>query len=107
MSSRSCGEMNAYFYIEITDGSPITFSCRAKFRGPTVKVAEPIVDFGLVKANTAPKYRIVIENLSPVYSEILVKSIRNKELSLATIESHKYLNKFRETRTLKGNSLKI
>jgi hypothetical protein len=30
----------------------MSFSCKAIFRGPIVKVIEPVVDYGLVKVNT-------------------------------------------------------
>ena len=42
----------AYFFIEVDDGAPESFSCRANFRGPLIKLIEPVVDYGLVKVNT-------------------------------------------------------
>lgn len=52
VESSECGRGFAYFYIEIEDGSPVTFSCQADFRGPILNLVEPIVDFGLTKVNT-------------------------------------------------------
>jgi hypothetical protein len=68
ISSKSCGLKNAYFYVEISDGAPISFQCMANFRGPIVRVVEPIADFGLVKVNTTQKFRITLENLSSIPS---------------------------------------
>ena len=52
MESPNCGEKNAYFFVEIEDGEPITFQCNATFRGPVLKLIEPVCDYGLVKINT-------------------------------------------------------
>lgn len=52
ISSSECGEKIAYFFIEVDDGSPISFQCRATFRGPILKLVEPIIDYGLIKVNT-------------------------------------------------------
>ena len=52
VSSSECGEGLAYFYIEIEDGPPVSFSCQAEFRGPIVNLVEPVVDLGLAKVNT-------------------------------------------------------
>jgi hypothetical protein len=53
VSSSQCGEKMAYFYIEVQDGAPISFQCRANFRGPILKIVEPVVDYGLIKVNTS------------------------------------------------------
>ena len=50
--SQECGKALAYFYIEIEDGPPVSFSCQADFRGPIVNLVEPVVDLGLAKVNT-------------------------------------------------------
>ena len=42
----------AYFYIEIEDGPPVSFSVQADFRGPIVELLEPVIDFELAKVNT-------------------------------------------------------
>ena len=66
IQSSEVGEKMAYFYVEVQDGAPISFQCRAHFRGPIVKIIEPIIDYGLVKVNTQQKFRINLENLSPI-----------------------------------------
>ena len=52
IKSSQCGKAIAYFYIEIEDGPPVSFSCQADFRGPIVKLVEPVLDLGLAKVNT-------------------------------------------------------
>jgi hypothetical protein len=52
IKSKVCGEQIAYFYVEIADGAPITFQVRGQFRGPMVRVLDPVIDYGLVKVNT-------------------------------------------------------
>jgi hypothetical protein len=52
-SSSVCGEQMAYFFVEVQDGAPLSFQCRASFRGPIIKVIEPVIDYGLVKVNTS------------------------------------------------------
>ena len=42
---------------------------------------EPIIEYGLVKVNTTQKYRVVIENVCPIASEVIVKNSKNKRLS--------------------------
>ena len=51
-SSSLCGEQMAYFFVEVQDGIPLSFSCRATFRGPILRIVEPVIDYGLVKVNT-------------------------------------------------------
>jgi hypothetical protein len=89
MTSRKCGEANAFFYIEVQDGAPISFQCRATFRGPTLKLIEPVVDFGLLKINTTSKFRINIENTSPIPCEIMLKSFRYSHLSFDNLSQNK------------------
>lgn len=52
----------AYFYIEIEDGAPISFQVVSNFMGPIIKCFNPIVDYGLVKVNSAQNFEITIEN---------------------------------------------
>ena len=46
---------------------------------------DPIADFGLVKVNTSEKYRITLENTSPVPAEVLIRSVRNKDVNFDTV----------------------
>jgi hypothetical protein len=46
----------AYFYIEIEDGAPVSFSCQATFRGPILNLVEPVIDLGLTKVNTVKHF---------------------------------------------------
>lgn len=62
IESFECGKALAYFYIEIEDGPPVSFSCQADFRGPIVNLVEPVVDLGLAKVNTKQQFTITIEN---------------------------------------------
>lgn len=71
----------AYFFIEVEDGAPESFQIRANFRGPNLRLVEPIVDYGLVKVNTENKYRINVENTSLIPAEIIIKNYKNKRLS--------------------------
>jgi len=50
--SRQTGEQAAFFYVEIADGAPISFQVKGSFRGPIIRIIEPVIDFGLVKVNT-------------------------------------------------------
>jgi len=52
VESTECGLGIAYFYIEIEDGSPVSFSIQANFRGPIINLVEPVIDLGLTKVNT-------------------------------------------------------
>lgn len=81
ITSSECGEQSAFFYIEVNDGAPLSFQCRAQFKGPTLKVLEPVVDFGLLKINTTSKYRINVENTSPIPCEVLLKSFRYEDIN--------------------------
>jgi len=47
--SSEIGTKKASFLVEIEDGVPMSFSIEATFIGPTVKVIEPNIDFGLMK----------------------------------------------------------
>jgi hypothetical protein len=72
--SSECGEKLAYFYVEVQNGAPISFQCRATFIGPVIKVSHPIVDYGLVKVNTTQIIYLTIENTTPIGAELLIKS---------------------------------
>ena len=60
IESTECGTAFAYFYIEIEDGSPASFSCKATFRGPIVNLVEPVVDLGLTKVNTTKSFSLTL-----------------------------------------------
>lgn len=47
IQSANCGDQEAFFYCEVEDGAPLSFSLRASFKGPTLKLIEPVIDFGL------------------------------------------------------------
>jgi hypothetical protein len=73
--SSECGDMSGFFYIEVQDGAPLSFQFRANFKGPTLKLIEPIVDYGLMKINTSSKYRINVENTCAIPCEVSIKNI--------------------------------
>lgn len=56
VESSECGLGLAYFYIEIEDGPPVSFSCQATFRGPILNLVEPVIDLGLSKVNTTKTF---------------------------------------------------
>lgn len=87
LTCSECGEQSAFFYIEVQDGAPITFQCSGTFRGPTLKIIEPVVDFGLMKINSSSKFRVNIENTSPIPCEILVKSFKCTDISFDNLNS--------------------
>ena len=80
LSSEECGKAIAYFYIEIEDGPPVSFSCQADFRGPIVNLVEPVLDLGLAKVNTKQEFTFTLENQSPIPAEFLIKNAKNKRL---------------------------
>ena len=89
ISSEECGKAIAYFYIEIEDGPPVSFSCQADFRGPIVNLVEPVVDLGLAKVNTKQEFTFTLENQSPIPATFLIKNAKNKRLgfhNFVTIE---------------------
>jgi hypothetical protein len=89
----------------VEDGAPISFQVRASFKGPTLKVLEPVVDYGLVKINTSSKYRISVENTSPISCEILVRPFRFGNINFDNFE--KNLEKIRSVFTTDGNIIRI
>lgn len=70
------------------DGAPISFQLRATFAGPTLKLLEPIVDYGLVKINTTSKFRINVENSSPIPGEVLIRSFNKQSITFDNYSSH-------------------
>lgn len=88
ISSSECGEKMAYFFIEIDDGEPATFVCKATFRGPILRLVEPIVDYSLTKINTTQDYRINIENTSPIPAEILIKNSKSRRLTFQNMGTY-------------------
>jgi hypothetical protein len=85
MSSKDVGEKSAFFYIEVEDGEPVSFQAIANFRGPIVRVIEPVVDFGLIKVNTKSLYRVNVENTSPIPAEVIIKNTKNKKLNFNSL----------------------
>lgn len=70
-----------------------------------MKLIEPVVDFGLQKINTTSKFRINIENTSPIPSEVLLKSFRYDNLNFANYQRN--LDHVKSVQTVEGNLLKI
>jgi hypothetical protein len=87
ISSSKQGQGLAYFYIEIEDGPPVSFSCQADFRGPIVSLLEPVVDLGLAKVNTQQTFTLTIENKSPIKADFCIKNSKNKKLSISNFVS--------------------
>jgi len=71
----------AYFYLDIEDGAPVSFSCTADFRGPLVTIEDPIIDFGLAKVNTKKNHTICLKNTSPIPANYILKNAKNKKLT--------------------------
>jgi len=81
INSDEIGPAIAYFFVEIEDGDPISFSCQAEYRGPIVHLDEPVIDVGLAKVNTDKHFSITLENQSPIPANFILKSAKNKKLS--------------------------
>lgn len=77
VESSECGLGIAYFYIEIEDGPPVSFSCQATFRGPIINLAEPVIDLGLTKVNTTKTFQLTLENKSPIPASFIIKNAKN------------------------------
>jgi len=105
ISCSECGDQSAFFYIEVQDGAPISFQCKASFKGPTLKIIEPVVDFGLMKINTSSKFRINIENTSPIPSEVLIRSFSQPCIDFSNFTKH--IDKIRYTQSSEGNAIRI
>lgn len=85
VESEERGKGLAYFFLEIEDGPPVSFSCQAVFRGPILKLGQPVIDFGLFKVNTQKSAKFTIKNESPIPAPFMIKSAKNKKL---TWENH-------------------
>jgi hypothetical protein len=83
INSHEIGPAISYFFIEIEDGAPISFSCQADFRGPILALSEPVIDVGLAKVNTKKHFSINLENKSPIPASFIIKSSKNKKLNFA------------------------
>ena len=81
ITSDEIGKALAYFYIEIEDGPPVSFSCQAEFRGPIVNLVEPVIDLGLAKVNTRQEFTFTLENQCPIPANFLIKNAKNKRLN--------------------------
>ena len=81
LSCSECGPAEALFYIEIEDGSPLSFSCQANFRGPIVRLKDTVIDFGLAKVNTSHHRVITIENECPIPASLIIKNFKNKSMT--------------------------
>ena len=75
--SDEIGEKQAYYLINPVDGIPISFSIWANFVGPSISIVEPSIDFGLLKIYSSHKFRLNIENHSPIPAPILIKHASN------------------------------
>lgn len=122
IESSECGPVEALFYVEIEDGSPLAFSVKADFRGPIVRLLDSVVDFGLAKVNTSHTRTITIENECPVSATLIIKDFKNKKLTFtnalmdeAQIEVNNSESRLsqgslvvgRPVKTRAGNSIKI
>lgn len=81
VESSECGLGLAYFYIEIEDGPPVSFSCQATFRGPLLNLVEPVIDLGLSKVNTTKTFQLTLENKSPIPASFIIKNAKNKKMN--------------------------
>ena len=81
VESEERGKGLAYFFLEIEDGPPVSFSCQANFRGPILKLGHPVIDFGLSKVNTQKTAKLTIQNESPIPAPFMIKSAKNKKLT--------------------------
>ena len=77
--SSEIGTKKSYFLIEIEDGVPLSFSVEATFIGPTVKIIEPNIDFGLMKIDHKQQFRLNVENLSGIDAPIMLKNAKDME----------------------------
>lgn len=92
ISSSQVGPAIAYFFIEIEDGAPISFSCQAEFRGPIMHLEEPVIDVGLAKVNTTKHFSITLENQSPIPAAFILKSAKNKRLNFENAVEEESIN---------------
>lgn len=66
---------------------------------------EPVVDFSLMKINTSSRYRINVENTSPIPSEILIKPFKQDHIDFNNYM--KYSDILKCSFTSEGNAIKI
>ena len=83
LRSDECGKALAYFYVEIEDGPPVSFSVQADFRGPIMRLKDPVVDLGLTKVNTQKTFSVTLENTSPIPATFIIKSAKNKKMTFS------------------------
>jgi len=103
--SSALGDQSAFFYIEVQDGAPISFQVRASFKGPTIKIIEPVIDYGLVKINTSSKYRVTVENTSPIPCEVLLRAFRHDHITFDNYQKH--VDSIRQIYTAESNCLHV
>lgn len=70
-----------------------------------LKMIEPIVDFSLLKINTTGKFRVNIENTSPIAGEVLIKPFKHSHINFDNYLT--YLDDIKVTSTIEGNLIKI
>jgi hypothetical protein len=70
-----------YFKLNVEDGVCLSFQINAFFVGPTVKLIEKNVNFGLMKINSSNEFRLNVENLSEIEAELILKNCKNKRLT--------------------------
>ncbi|KAL4472936.1 hypothetical protein ABPG72_007813 [Tetrahymena utriculariae] len=56
----------------------LTYEVLGNFVGPSIKIVQPILDFGLMKQYENKTTKLVIENTSPVAVEIAIRDINQK-----------------------------
>ena len=65
----------------MVDGVPLGFKVEARFIGPRVRIVESAVDYGLQKINGMAKFRLNLENPSPIPAEVSIKNARDEVLN--------------------------
>jgi len=85
VQSKSIGNHSAYFIGEVNDGSPFSFEIQGHFTGPRIRIIEKSIDFGLVRTKSHYEFRLNIENLTEIETEILIKNTKNKILNFETV----------------------
>jgi len=80
---------------------------QGEFKGPVIKLIEPIIDFGLVKVNSKNKFRVILENTSPIPTEVLIRNVRNTSITFNSLSSIALRKQSIATETLEGNILNL
>lgn len=57
----------------------ICYQLIGNFIGPSVRLADPIINFGLIRGFAQSSCTLMIENTSEVEAEVLFKNADNKE----------------------------